>query len=105
MTAVTADSPVLFATPIPLASKPPFGGADKPGDLFVTCIVCGTVFTAKRASAQCCSGKCRIGLSRTRRVADVTAKLMGAEQAMVLATEALRELRELVQAGAGKLAP
>jgi len=70
-----------------------------------SCQVCGIVFTATKPTARCCSGKCRMVLSRTRRVADVTTKLMGAEQAMVLATEALRELRELVQAGAGKLAP
>jgi predicted nucleic acid-binding Zn ribbon protein len=69
------------------------------------CQVCGTPFKATKPTARCCSGKCRMVLSRTRRVADVTTKLVCAEHAMTLATEALRELRELVQAGAGKLAP
>jgi predicted nucleic acid-binding Zn ribbon protein len=69
------------------------------------CVVCGTPFKASKPTARCCGGRCRMVLSRTRRVADVTAKLVAAEQAMSVATDALRELRELVQAGAGKLAP
>jgi hypothetical protein len=44
-------------------------------------------------------------LSRKTRVADVTAKLVAAELALVQAGNALRELRELVEAGASKVAP
>ena len=44
-------------------------------------------------------------LSRRTRVADVAAKLADAEAALIRASDAMRDLRELVETGAGKLAP
>lgn len=45
------------------------------------CIACGVAFTAIRPAARCCSGRCRILLSRTRRVADLVRRLEAAEAA------------------------
>jgi predicted nucleic acid-binding Zn ribbon protein len=76
-----------------------------PGDHVISCAVCGSAFKAKRATAQCCSGKCRVALSRARRVADVALSLATAETSLAYATTALRKVRELVEAGASKIAP
>lgn len=76
------------------------------------CVVCGAIFRARRTSARSCSGRCRITLSRTRRVADLVDRLVVAEQALEMAEHGLREaraalhaVRELAEAGGAKVAP
>lgn len=48
----------------------------------LTCVICGAEFTATRESAKCCSGKCRLTLSRRTQVADVAARVAKAEAAL-----------------------
>lgn len=76
------------------------------------CVVCGEVFSASRPTARCCSGRCRIMLSRSRRVADLVSRLVAAEAAVAAAgvaldeaSSALRDLRQLVELGGPKIAP
>jgi hypothetical protein len=80
--------------------------------LTIACAVCGTEFSARRAEAKCCSGRCRITLSRSRRVADLVARLAVAEAASCAAERpvndagaALRDLRLLAEQGGAKVAP
>ena len=94
--AVTAALSAGPATPV--ASK-------QVAAVILTCAVCEAAFAAKRPTAQCCSGRCRMALSRARRVAEVAGSLAMAEAALGQAASALRKVRALVEAGAGKLAP
>jgi hypothetical protein len=74
-------------------------------------MVCGAVFTATRPTARCCSGRCRIALSRARRVADLVQRLTVAEAALHAAEVAIkdaagavRDLRALAEQGGSKVA-
>lgn len=103
MTAVTADISGVAAAPVP---------PSRASCLTVACAVCGSEFSARRAEAKCCSGRCRITLSRTRRVADLVTRLATVEAAMAAveatvndARTALRDLRTLAQQGGAKVAP
>lgn len=76
------------------------------------CAVCGIEFTATRPTARCCSGRCRIALSRTRRVAELVRRLAAAEAGLSAADEAirnaavaLRDLRALAEQLGAKVAP
>lgn len=102
---------------VPLGSGSPVQSAPReaPGTVGVItrdCVVCGAQFTATRPTARCCSGRCRIMLSRTRRVADLVQRLAAAESALCAAENAvkdaggaLRDLRLLAEAGGSKVAP
>jgi len=67
------------------------------------CIICRAEFTAKKKSAKCCSGKCRLALSLRTRVADVAARFAKAEAALHAASIAVGQLSALVEIGAGKV--
>lgn len=76
------------------------------------CVVCGAQITAVRPTARSCSGRCRITLSRTRRVADLVQRLAAAEAALTAAESAVteagaavRDLRALAEQGGAKVAP
>jgi predicted nucleic acid-binding Zn ribbon protein len=77
-----------------------------------TCVVCGAQFTAVRPTARSCSGRCRVALSRNRRVAEFVQRLAAAEAALCAAQTAvkgagavLRDLHLLAEQSGGKLAP
>lgn len=74
-------------------------------------MVCGSGFSAKRSAARCCSGRCRVTLSRTRRVAELVQRLAAAEAALRAAelaiqhtTVAVQDLRALAEQGGAKMA-
>jgi predicted nucleic acid-binding Zn ribbon protein len=70
------------------------------------CVVCGAPLEGRRrAEAKCCSGRCRIQLSRARRLADLATKLAAAESALAEAAEALGALRELAAIGSSRVTP
>jgi predicted nucleic acid-binding Zn ribbon protein len=76
------------------------------------CVVCSQEFSATRATARCCSGRCRIMLSRARRVAELVRRLAlaetglrSADQAIQEAANAIRDLRTLAEQGGPKVAP
>lgn len=77
-----------------------------------TCAVCGASFGAVRPTARCCSGRCRIMLSRARRVADLVQRLAAAEAGLRAAELAIKDaalavqdLRALAEQGGSKVAP
>lgn len=69
------------------------------------CAVCGKIFGASKPTAKCCSGRCRIRLSRSRRVADLVERLAAAEAALREAAIVLRAVRDLAEQGGCKVAP
>lgn len=112
MTPVTTGSPCSRATQAPLLPIQPLEPVQTASREDPHCVVCGTIFKAQRLDARCCSGRCRIQLSRSRRVADLVARLVKAEAALVTAEQALheaavvlRDVRELAEAGGPKVAP
>lgn len=112
MDAVSAD---FRSNPSPLKPEPTPGPPAAHGSASGSdrqCLVCGAIFRARRASARSCSGRCRIMLSRTRRVADLVDRVAAAEHALASAEHGLCEaraalgaVRELAEAGGAKVAP
>jgi predicted nucleic acid-binding Zn ribbon protein len=105
VTAVPSDRPNTIARP---------AVAERPTPIVVIreCLVCGQEFSATRATARCCSGRCRIILSRARRVAELVqrlalaeAELRAAESAIKEAAIAVHDLRALAEQGGPKVAP
>jgi len=90
-----------FRTP----SEPPEVSGDAPTP-DRACLVCGALLGERRRSeARCCSGRCRIQLSRGRRLADLTSRLAAAETALAHAAEAVGSLKELTAGGVSRVAP
>jgi predicted nucleic acid-binding Zn ribbon protein len=76
------------------------------------CIACGQAFSATRPTAKCCSGRCRVLRSRTRRMAELVERLAAAEAALHAAEQAIKnaagaveDLRVLAEQGGPKVAP
>lgn len=69
------------------------------------CIVCRKRFTAKRAEAKACSGRCRMQASRNRRLTELVERLERAELALANANIALAAVRELAAIGISRVAP
>jgi hypothetical protein len=109
---VTADLRAASLVPGCQVPSTPGEGAKPAAVITANCAVCGVEFTASRPTARCCSGRCRIALSRTRRVADLVQRLAAAEAALCVAEKAvndagaaLRDLRALAEQGGAKVAP